>query len=126
VVSGPHTVSATYSQINSLGVAPGLISSTHNNAVIDSVVSGSTATVRIYGPGGVGSSYSEYMGSQTLSLPAASFTGQAFSTAYSLIWNTATSTYILTTGSPTSDSYVLVGRATTCNSRGTGGINGGG
>ncbi len=125
-VAGPYTVSRVYSQVNSLGLAPGLVSVAPNNATIDSVLSGGTATIRVYGPGGPGTSYTQQIGSQSMTLPAASFTGQALSTSYSVLWNTATSTYLLTTGTTPSDSYVYVGAVTTVNASGTGGTGGGG
>lgn len=126
VVAGTHTVSSTYSQVNSKGIAPGLIAASVNNATIDSVVASGHATVRVYGAGGVGTGYTQAIGSTMLTLPAASITGQAFSTTYSLLWNTSSSSYLLTTGASPSDSYVLIGTVTTVASGGTGGTAGGG
>jgi hypothetical protein len=126
VIAGPYTVSNVHSQVNSLGLVPGLVGVAPNTAKIDSVLSGSTATVRVYGPGGVGTSYTQYVGQQSLTLPAASFTGQALNTTYQLLWNTATSTYLLTTGTTPTDSYVYAGSLTTINNTGTGGTASGG
>lgn len=126
VAAGPHTVSNTLSQINSLGIAGGLLPSA-NNATIDSIASGGSATVRVYlATGSPGTNYDQYIGSSLQVLPSASFTGKPFQTAYSLLWDTLTSTYLLTTGSAPSDDFIFIGNVTTCKSDGTGGTNGGG
>jgi hypothetical protein len=69
----------------------------------------------------------QYIGSLNIVLPAATFTGKALSTTYTVFWNTASSTYpLLTTTTAPSDSYVYIGTVTTVGSSGTGGATGGG
>jgi hypothetical protein len=126
-----YTVSNTYSNITSIGISPGLNANTLNNATIDSVVSGSTATVRVYGPGGVGTSFTQQLGSVTETLPAASFTGEAFTTLYYVGYNTGTNTYAIVTQAnyatlTNNDANIVIGSVTTVTSTGTGGTSGGG
>ncbi len=122
-----HAVAPLYSQVNSLGIAPGLVSVAPNTAAIDSVLSGSTATVRVHGPGGVGTSFTQYLGSQSITLPAASFTGKATATSYDVLYNTTTATYlIVVSGTTPSDAYVYIGSVATVSAAGTGGTAGGG
>ena len=47
---------------------------------------GSSATVRIYGMGGVGSSWTRYTGQGTQTFPAGTITGLAYSTTYYVVW----------------------------------------
>lgn len=126
ITVGPYTVSNTFSQINSSGVAPGLIYNAPNTATIDSIVNGSTATVRVYGPGGDGTAYTQILGGQTLTLPGAHLTGQSFATTYVVQWSTVTSSYLISPAGSSSDSLIYIGSVTTVASSGTGGSGGGG
>jgi len=118
------------------GVAGGLVGSSNlpanvplnstNNATVDSVDGGSSATIRIYGPGGVGSSWMRFSGQGTETYPAGSITGLAYSTAYYVIWNGAAYLALTQMSQAMSDGYVFVGKPTTVASGGSGGSSGGG
>ena len=97
-----------------------------NNATVDSVDAGSSATIRIYGPGGLGSSWMRFSGQGTEWYPAGTITGLAYSTSYYVVWTG--SSYLAVTGQSqaVSDSYVFVGRPTTVSAGGGGGSSGGG
>jgi hypothetical protein len=100
-----------------------------NNATVDSVDAGNgTATVRVYGPGGPGSSWQQSYGAGTRSFPAGTLAGLAYQTSYTVVWDTATGSYRATTSlaAAVADSYVFVGRVTTVAPGGSGGSTGGG
>jgi hypothetical protein len=97
-----------------------------NNATVDSVDAGSSATIRIYGPGGVGSSWMRFSGQGTETYPAGSITGLAYSTPYYIVWNGSAYLAFTQQSQVMSDSYVFVGRPTTVASGGGGGTSGGG
>jgi hypothetical protein len=121
---------------NPVAVVGGLVGSTDqasnapynttNNATIDSIDAGTSATIRIYGPGGVGSSWIRYTGSAQTTMLSGSITGQSYSTKYFVYWNgtnfAASTTYIPIIP----DSYVFVGTVTTVAQGGSGGSSGGG
>src|SRR6185437_12752447 len=62
-------------------------------AVVDSIDAGSSATIRIYGGGGVGSSWMKVTGYGSVTRPAGTITGLTYSGAYYVYFNVATSTY---------------------------------
>ncbi len=104
-------------------------SNTVNNATVDSVDAGNgTATIRIYGPGGVGSSWMQSYGQGTRTVPAGTITGLAYSTTYYVVWDTAGQVYLAftTLQHSVADSYIFSGKVTTVASGGTGGTSGGG
>lgn len=119
-----------------LGVTGGLAQTTDlqpnlplnytNNATVDSIDAGSSATVRVYGMGGVGSSWTRYTGQGTQTFPAGTITGLAYSTTYYVVWTG--SAYVASTSLPSaiSDGYVFAGKPTTVAAGGTGGLPGGG
>src|SRR5271170_2398729 len=57
-----------------------------NNATVDSVDGGSSATIRIYGPSGVGSSWMRFSGQGTETYPGGSITGLPYSTSFYVVW----------------------------------------
>ncbi len=100
-----------------------------NNATVDSVDAGNgTATIRVYGPGGPGSSWQQSYGAGTRSFPAGTLAGLAYQTTYTVVWDTAAGCYRATSSlaAAVADSYVFVGRVTTVAPGGTGGTSGGG
>lgn len=107
-------------------IPPNVPTNTNNNATVDSIDAGSNATARIYGPGGVGTSYTRYTGFGSLTRAAGTVTGLAYSTAYYIMFHAgsflATTTYINTLP----DGYEWVGKLTTCAAGGGGGSSGGG
>lgn len=86
---------------------------TSNTATVDSVDSGSSALVRIYGPGGVGTSYSRITGYGSLTRPNGTISGLAYITKYIILWTG--SAFIAVTSYPPTlpDNYEYVGGLTT-------------
>lgn len=100
-----------------------------NNATVDSVDGGNgAATVRVYGPGGVGSSWMQSYGQGTRTFPAGTISGLAYSTAYYVVWDTVGQAYLAYTSleQTMADTYVFAGQVTTVAAGGTGGTSGGG
>jgi len=97
-----------------------------NNATVDSIDAGTSATARIYGPGGVGSSWMRFSGQGTETFPAGSITGLAYSTAYYIMWTGAAYQAFPQLSQAVADTYVFVGKPTTVASGGGGGSSGGG
>jgi hypothetical protein len=98
------------------------------NATVDSIDAGTSATVRIYGPGGVGSSWVQDYGQGTRSLPSGTITGLAYATAYYVAWDTVSQMFVAgaNLAEVVSDNYAFAGKLTTVASGGTGGSVGGG
>lgn len=103
-----------------------------NDANVDSVDAGggSGTVIRIFGPGGLGTSYTKYNGDgTTASRPAASLSTYAYSTKYYVVRDIAGGTGYLVFAhykDSISDGYEPVGTVTTVNSGGSGGSGGGG
>jgi hypothetical protein len=125
--ANPNPVSGGQTTSNDiLANAP---SNSVNNATVDSIDAGNgTATIRIYGPGGVGSSWTQSYGQGTRSFPGGSVSGLAYSTNYYVVWDTNGQAYLAyaSLDQTVSDSYVFAGKVTTVASGGTGGASGGG
>jgi len=102
---------------------------TTNFATVDSVDAGTSATVRIYGPGGVGTSWTRVTGyGATLTFAGGQILGLAYSTTYFVFWDSIGLLYrAFTTIPPTlPDAYVWAGKVVTVASGGGGGTGGGG
>jgi len=97
-----------------------------NSATVDSVDAGSSATIRVYGPGGTGSAWQRFAGQGTATFPAGSITGLAYSTPYYVVWNGSAYLAEAQQSSAMNDAYVFVGRPTTVAAGGSGGASGGG
>ncbi|HVB35390.1 MAG TPA: hypothetical protein VNJ52_13600 [Patescibacteria group bacterium] len=99
-----------------------------NNATADSIDAGSSATVRVYGPGGIGSSWTQDYGQGARAFPAGTITGLAYATTYYIAWDTARQMFVAgaNLSEVISDSYAFVGKLTTVASGGVGGSSGGG
>jgi hypothetical protein len=82
---------------------------TSNTATIDSIDSGTSVLIRIYGPGGVGTAYSRLTGFGTLARPNGTIAGLAYTTTYAILWTGTT--YVVATTYPATlpDGYELVG-----------------
>lgn len=94
-------------------------SNTINAATVDSIPVSGTATVRIYGAGGVGTTYTRQLGFGSVTRAAGSVTGLAFLTQYFIIF-TPTGYLASTTYSDTlPDGYEWVGTIVTCPSSGS-------
>ncbi len=82
----------------SANAAPNLVKNTTNDATADSIDAGSDATVRVYGPSGVGANWTRYRNSAAVGTHAAvTFTGKAYSTRYYIGLNTVTASWTIST-----------------------------
>jgi hypothetical protein len=129
--TGPLTVSDTYSTVNTSGIDLNIPSNITNNLTIDSVESGGVVSVRVYGPGGVGTSGTATLGNGvTYTISPITFVGMAASTAYYLYWNPPSDMDYLVTMSgmvtAVEDGNLPLGSVVTCDTTGAGGITGGG
>ena len=97
-----------------------------NNATVDSIDAGSSATLRIYGMGGVGSSWTRYTGQGTQTLPAGTITGLAYSTTFYVVWTGTAYQASTSLTNSVNDSYIFAGKPTTVAAGGSGGSSGGG
>lgn len=97
-----------------------------NSATVDSLDAGSSATVRIYGAGGPGSSWTRATGFGAATMPAGTLAGLSYATKYYVLWNGvayfATTQYQQALG----DNNIWAGSVTTVASGGGGGTSGGG
>lgn len=114
-LTGTITVGSAQSVIATLALSPNAPSNVYNTATIDSIVEGSAATVRVYGPGGDGSAWTYYAGSSSASKPSAHITGLLEATAYYICFNVSTSTFVATQSyaATLNDSYLYIGELTT-------------
>ncbi len=92
----PSTPASPAVLFTSAGLPPNTPANTTNTATIDSVDAGTNALVRIYGPGGVGTSYNRLTGFGTLARPNGTVSGLAYTTLYVILW-TGTSFVAVTT-----------------------------
>ena len=126
IFGGAAPASVTGGLVGSTNLPLNVPLNSTNNATVDSVDGGSSATIRIYGPGGVGSSWTRFSGQGTEGFPAGSITGLAYSTSYYVVWSGSAYLAFAQQSQAVSDSYVFVGRPTTVASGGGGGNSGGG
>lgn len=128
-----HVVSATNSVITTGSLNPNSPANTSNTASLDSIVESGNATMRIYGPGGDGSSWTRYVGATGVLEPAAHITGLAFNTTFYVVLDVQTNTYLALTNylDSLADAYYYIGTRSSCSSSytgtgtGTGGSGGG-
>jgi hypothetical protein len=117
-------VNAVGSSAPSLAAYPGILFSsalipgnvpvnTTNNATVASVDTGSSALVEVYGPGGVGTSYSRITGFGSLTRPPGTVSGLAYNTDYSVLWTGSALIAVTTYPATLPDNYELVGTITT-------------
>lgn len=99
-----------------------------NFATVDSIDSGTDATIRIYGTGGVGSSWTYKAGYGPTTIPAGTILHKSYATVYYIVWDTQNQIYIAFTDAPSTlpDNYIWAAKVTTVNAGGTGGTTGGG
>ncbi|HXZ20225.1 MAG TPA: hypothetical protein VEG63_09765 [Candidatus Acidoferrales bacterium] len=127
VIFGGSTASAvTGGLIGSVNLPTNVPLNSTNNATVDSVDAGTSATIRIYGPGGVGSSWMRFSGQGTETYPGGTITGLAYSTVYYVVWNGSAYLAFTLQSQAVNDNYVFVGRPTTVAQGGSGGSSGGG
>lgn len=95
--------------LTSAGIPANAPVNTTNTATVDSIDTGSATEVRIYGAGGVGTSYSRITGYGSLSRPNGTINGLLYLTTYGILF-TGTSYIASTTYTGTlPDTYELVG-----------------
>lgn len=127
-VCGPVAVQSGFER--STSVAPRSVLNT-NNATVNSVDAGASATIRIFGGGGVGSSYTRFDGQgNQITTAGASILGAAYTTQYAVVLNQLlvhlafpTATQYLQT---IADAYFYIATMTTVAAGGGGGSTGGG
>jgi hypothetical protein len=109
--------------VTSSPVPPNVSVNTSNTATVDSIDAGSSALARIYGPGGVGTSYSRLTGYGSITRPNGSISGLAYSTKYVVLYDTVGQAYSAVTTYPATlpDGYEYVGALKTTAAGGAGG-----
>jgi hypothetical protein len=115
-------------------VDPSVSINSSNDAVVDWVdVDASTGKLRVYGPGGVGTTWNRYEGTKVGfltrgPLAAIEFTGKAYNVFYFVTYDPATATYSVTTDfrDTLKDGLYWVGSALASVSQGGGGSTSGG
>lgn len=100
---------------SSAGLPTNSTTNVTNTATLDSIDAGSNATVRIYGPGGLGSTYTRVTGFGTRTRPSGSIAGVAYLTLYAVLYDTINQIYLATTSYSATlpDNYEWVGTLTT-------------
>jgi hypothetical protein len=73
--------------VSSAATASNLSLNQSNYATVDSVANGSTATVRVYGAGGVGSSWTSILGNSSKVIPSGSIMNVAYATNGFVVWD---------------------------------------
>lgn len=127
---GPVGVSSGF--LRSTSAATNGMLNTSNAATVDSVDNGTNANIRIYGTGGVGSSWIHFDGQNNqTSIPAGTIVGVAYTTTFLVYYNPASGAYQAfnkSTQYPSSlfDPLIWAGQVTTVASGGGGGTTGGG
>jgi len=125
---GPIGVSSGF--LRSTSAASNMAVNTSNNATVDSIDAGSSATIRVYGSGGAGNSWTRFdgQGGQT-TVPAGTLTGKFYGTTYWVVYaaDSGYSAYLLNQfNSVLNDKVLWAGKMTTVNAGGGGGTQGGG
>jgi hypothetical protein len=103
-------------------------SNTTNQATVDSADAGVSATIRIYGTGGLGSSWVRPTGFGSQTFPGGSITSKSYTTVYYVVYDTVNAQYLAFTSliSALPDTFAWAGKVTTVAAGGTGGSSGGG
>lgn len=116
--------------LKSTSAAPNMGLNNSNNATVDSVDAGGTATIRVYGIGGPGSSWTRFDGQNgQTTLPSGTIPGKAYGTTYWVVYapDTGYSAYKqVDFTSVIADQVLWAGKITTINAGGGGGTTGGG
>jgi hypothetical protein len=99
-----------------------------NFATVDSVDAGTDATIRIYGTGGVGSSWTRTTGYGNETYAAGTILHKSYTTKYWIVWDVINQLYGAQVTAPgiLPDNFVFAGVVTTVASGGGGGSTGGG
>jgi hypothetical protein len=120
--------SGVIGQVVSAKIALNAMDNYSNNATVDSVDNGTNATIRVYGPGGVGTTWHQFIGSSIgPELPA--FSGAFnYNTDYAIVFDPLINSFsAVTQGFQTlADGLIFVGAVHTVSAGGGGGVPGGG
>jgi hypothetical protein len=116
------------SQLSSSGDPGNVPSNTTNFATVDSIDAGADATIRVYGTGGVGSSWTRQTGFGTETYPAGTILHKSYSTTYWVVYDKVGLQYLVFSSSPQAlgDNYAFAGSVITVAAGGSGGSSGGG
>ena len=109
-------------------IAANVVKNQTNDGMADSIDAGSSATVRVYGPGGVGSNWSRYRNAALVKTHAAvTFTGKAYATRFYIGYDTRLNTWTISTAfkDVTADNMIVFS-VKTVDAGGGGGVSGGG
>jgi hypothetical protein len=114
-------------QVLSSKIIQNVMGNYSNNATVDSIDNGVNATVRVYGPGGPGTSWHQFIGA-TIGPEIPAFSGTAaYGTDFNVYLDAANSYHITPNGSETlPDGIQFSGSLHTVSAGGGGGILGGG
>lgn len=121
-----YSSAVSISTLGSIEVKTNVVSNATNNATVDSADGGTSATIRVYGPGGVGNAYTRYVGANSYTRNAGTLTGKAYSTKYYIYWDGTALQAVSSLIATLPDSYEFIGSVTTVAGGGGGGISGGG
>lgn len=125
--NSPNSVAtSTTSFATSADLPPNVPLNTTNLATVDSIDAGSDVTVRIYGTGGVGSTWTRPAGFGTQTYAYGTILHLAYSTTYWIVWTGSQYQAYTAFVSTLPDGYVWAGKVTTVAAGNVGGTSGGG
>ncbi|MGC2400640.1 MAG: hypothetical protein WA510_12680 [Acidobacteriaceae bacterium] len=104
----PGAVSS--SRMSSAATASNLALNQSNYATVDSVAAGSTATIRIYGPGGVSTAWTSILGANSTVIPAGTIMNVPYSSNGFVVWDGEKYQLKLQLAQTFPDSWVPVGK----------------
>jgi hypothetical protein len=110
------------------GVAPNIPTNRRNNATVDSVDQGggTGVTIRVYGPGGIGTTWKTAAGFGDVIYPYLTLSNKAYSTTYFVCYDGNQLVASLVSFDVLPDGYTWCGQLTTVAGGGAGGSTGGG
>lgn len=117
--SNPSDPASPPIQYTSATIPTNVAANTSNTSTVDSIDAGSNALIRIYGPGGVGTSYSRITGFGTLTRSPGTISGLGYSTLYNVMWTGSVFLAATTYPQTLPDGYEFVGSCTTTAATGT-------
>lgn len=109
-------------------IAPNVPTNRRNNATVDSIDQGggTGTTIRVYGPGGMGSTWKTSTGFGDLTYPYLTLSNKAYSTTYYVCYDGAQLVASTVSFDVLPDGYIWCGQITTVAMGGGGGTGGGG
>jgi hypothetical protein len=124
-----NLASQVTSQLASANIVGNAQLNTTNFCTVDSIDNGVNTTIRVYGSGGVGSTWTRKVGTVISGpFPALSQAGSAYSSDVYVMFNPVGSVFVVTTlfADTTPDGYFWCGKTHTVAAGGAGGTSGGG